>query len=113
MKDSRTHNNKMRPKLTAIIGACGLAGLTIFSAIQPASAQAGKAASAPGTPPIGRQVEISLSPWSYGQSPQANQPDMKVSGVLLAMTDRWIVVQEGSYENWVPMDRVVVMRASR
>lgn len=95
-----------------ILAVVAVAAVCLISTPQSAEAQAGRTVAAPGTPPIGRLVEISLSPWSYGQMPAAKD-DRKVSGTLVAMTDRWVVVQEGTFENWVPMERVVVMRASR
>jgi hypothetical protein len=32
---------------------------------------------------------------------------------LLAMTDQWIVVKDGSDENWLPRDKVMGMKASK
>lgn len=102
----------MKTKLSMIAVASVVAAIALLATPDRAAAQAGRTAAAPGTPPIGRLVEISLSPWSYGQTPTAKD-DRKVTGTLVAMTDRWVVVQEGTFENWVPMERVVVMRASR
>jgi hypothetical protein len=101
----------MKPKWIATISACVLAGAIALTSIEPAAAQNGRAA-APGTPPIGRRVEISLTTWVSGEK-DANMRELKVTGILVAMTDRWVVVQDGSYEQWVPMDRVVVMQAAR
>ena len=37
----------------------------------------------------------------------------KVAGTLIAMTDQWLIVKEGSDESWVPREKVMVMKASK
>jgi hypothetical protein len=37
----------------------------------------------------------------------------KLGGTLIAMTDQWIIVKEGSDENWIPRDKVMLMKASK
>jgi hypothetical protein len=37
----------------------------------------------------------------------------KVEGTLVAMTDQWIIVKEGSDESWVPREKVLLMKASK
>ena len=66
------------------------------------------AASPPGTPPLGRQVEIQMTAWPFTTAVTA-----KVGGTLIAMTDQWIVVKDGSDEIWVPRDKVMLMKASK
>lgn len=40
-------------------------------------------------------------------------PDFTIQGKLLVVSPEWIVIGEGSYENWISRDRVVNIRASR
>ena len=61
-----------------------------------------------GTPPLGRQVEIHMVAW-----PLSTVETNKVGGTLIAMTDQWIIVKEGSDENWVPREKVMLMKASK
>jgi hypothetical protein len=72
------------------------------AAAQPSESQAA------GTPPIGRLVEVTLVAW-----PISSQPAAKVTGNLLAMMDDWIIVKEGSYEHWVPKEKILDMKVSR
>ncbi len=61
-----------------------------------------------GTPPLGRQVDIHMVAW-----PLSTVETNKVVGTLIAMTDQWIIVKEGSDENWIPRDKVMLMKASK
>ena len=61
-----------------------------------------------GTPPLGRQVEIHMVAW-----PLSTVEVNKVGGTLIAMTDQWIIVKEGSDENWIPREKVMLMKASK
>jgi hypothetical protein len=63
---------------------------------------------AAGTPPLGRQVEIQMVAW-----PLSTAVANKVEGTLVAMTDQWIIVKEGSDESWVPREKVLLMKASK
>jgi hypothetical protein len=60
------------------------------------------------TPPLGRQVEIHMVAW-----PLSTAVANKVEGTLVAMTDQWIIVKEGSDESWVPREKVLLMKASK
>jgi hypothetical protein len=61
-----------------------------------------------GSPPLGRRVEIQMVAW-----PLTTAISNKVEGTLLAMTDQWIIVKEGSDESWVPREKVMLMKASK
>jgi len=61
-----------------------------------------------GTPPVGRQVTVQMVIWPFSTGVVA-----KVEGTLVAMTDQWIVVKDGSDENWLPRDKVMGMKASK
>jgi len=40
-------------------------------------------------------------------------PDFTIQGKLLEVNPEWVVIGEGTYENWISRDRVVNIRASR
>jgi hypothetical protein len=63
---------------------------------------------AAGTPPLGRQVVIQMVAWPISTAVANN-----VEGTLIAMTDQWIIVKGGSDENWVPREKVMLMKASK
>lgn len=84
------------------------AGVVYFCVpVQRAEAQAGPVQAA-GTPPIGRVVDVTLVAW-----PLTTQMAGRVTGNLLSMTGDWIVVKEGSFEHWIPKEKVLSMKASR
>jgi hypothetical protein len=58
-----------------------------------------------GTPPVGRQVVVKMT------MPTVMEASSKIEGTLVAMTDLWIVVKDGSDENWLPRDKVMYMKA--
>jgi hypothetical protein len=58
--------------------------------------------------PVGRLVEVQLVAW-----PLSTAPAGLIRGTLVAMTTGWLVIKEGSYEHWVPMEKVMSMRVSR
>ncbi|MCW1912009.1 hypothetical protein OJ996_00380 [Luteolibacter sp. GHJ8] len=46
-------------------------------------------------------------------APAGFQPDGTLRGQLIYMSDEWCVLKDGSFENWVPRDKVLTMRASK
>ena len=40
-------------------------------------------------------------------------PDFTIQGKLLEVGPEWVVIGEGTYENWISRDKVVNIRASR
>jgi len=95
----------MRKPIVCALGAAWLSIVMWSASANRAEAQTPQAA---GTPPVGRIVELTLVAW-----PASTAPAAKVNGKLLAMTDQWIIVADGTYEVWVPKDKVMTMRASR
>ena len=57
---------------------------------------------------MGRLVDVQLVAW-----PLSTAPAGLIRGTLVAMTTGWLVIKEGSYEHWVPMEKVMSMRVSR
>ena len=37
----------------------------------------------------------------------------KVEGTLIGMSDQWIIVKDGSDENWLSRDKVMFIKASK
>lgn len=94
----------------SLIAAAGIlaAGIMYFTmAGSPAAAQ-NAGLSSPGTPPVGRLVDIQVVMW-----PLATSNPAKISGTLVAMTDQWIIVASGNQETWVPKEKVMTLTASR
>jgi hypothetical protein len=46
-------------------------------------------------------------------SPSGFQADGTIRGQLIYMSDDWCVLKDGSFENWVPRDKVLSLRASK
>ena len=40
-------------------------------------------------------------------------PEVTVEGSLVSIDDQWLVLKDGTYENWIPRDKVLFMRVSR
>ena len=96
----------MKTKLIALAVAAIAAPLTV-SLVSNQAAAAAPVAAAPATP-LGRLVEIQLIAW-----PLSTAIVGKVNGTLIAMPTGWLVVAEGSYEHWIPSEKVMSMRVSR
>lgn len=45
--------------------------------------------------------------------PSGFRPDFSIQGKLLHLGSDWIVIKEGTYENWISRDRVVSIRTAR
>jgi hypothetical protein len=45
--------------------------------------------------------------------PSGFLPDYTIQGKLLRLGPDWVVIGEGSYENWISRDRIINIRASR
>jgi hypothetical protein len=88
-----------------MMGVLCAVAVYLFTPPQQVAAQPGGTS---GTPPIGRIVEVTLVAW-----PSEVGAPLKVMGNLLSMTGDWIVVKEGSYEHWMPKEKVMDMKASR
>jgi hypothetical protein len=94
----------MKTKTTAILMAALLIGAVGIGLNDAAAAPAATAAESP----VGRLVDVQLVAW-----PLSTAPAGMLHGTLIAMTTGWLVIKEGSYEHWVPMEKVMSMRVSR
>jgi hypothetical protein len=96
----------MKNKLIAI-AVTAIAATIPLTLISNRADAAAPVAAAPATP-LGRLVEIQLIAW-----PLSTTIVGKVNGTLIAMPTGWLVVAEGSYEHWIPSEKVMSMRVSR
>ena len=46
-------------------------------------------------------------------SPSGFEEDGTMRGQLVYMSDEWCVLKDGSFENWIPRDKVLALRASK
>lgn len=99
----------MKALALAALGILASIGIW-FSTQETAVGQTGgRIAAAPGTPPIGAICEVRVL-----ASILVSKTEIEVvKGNLLALSTEWIVLKDGSFENWVPRDKVITMRASR
>jgi hypothetical protein len=98
--------------MKTIICALGLLAAVVISSNfigDRAEAQPPVAESSRGTPPIGNEVEVTLVAWA----PESASQEKKFSGKLLLMNQEWLVIQEGTFENWLPRERVFFLKASK
>jgi hypothetical protein len=105
----------MKPSLIVI--AVALAGVSYFEL------RAQNPASPAGTTlayPYNQECIITVDPRAERKdltptqaSPSGFQADGTLRGQLIYMSDQWCVLKDGSFENWVPRDKVLSMRASK
>lgn len=74
---------------------------------------------APAETPINCRCVVTVDPQfrasdSAEQSPKGGftGPNM-LEGVLVRMDQEWLVLKDGSFENWIPRDKVLTVRVSR
>jgi hypothetical protein len=46
-------------------------------------------------------------------SPSGFEADGTMRGQLVYMSDEWCVLKDGSFENWIPREKVLALRASK
>ncbi len=74
-----------------------------------------------GAPPVGLRCLVMLDPSSdrapvHGTEAMRKTgytPEGTVEGVLVSMEGDWVILKDGTYENWIPRDKVLFLRASR
>jgi hypothetical protein len=85
--------------------AAAVIGFGLIS--QRAEAQAGKPTTQVESP-IGRLVAVQLVAW-----PLSTGVAGSVNGTLVSMPTGWLVIKDGSFEYWVPIEKVMSMKVSR
>ena len=70
--------------------------------------------------PYGKECIITLDPkaWPQGTVNSPNkasglQEDWTLRGQLIYLSEDWCVLKDGTFENWIPKDKVLLMRASK
>jgi uncharacterized membrane protein len=111
-------------RLSLLAGAALIVAAVSFSASDVKAQQAvARAAVAPaaGALPLGLRCIVTLDPRATDDSVPAHEAMKKtgrtaedtVEGTLVAMGGEWLVLKDGTYENWIPRDKVLFMRVSR
>jgi hypothetical protein len=71
--------------------------------------------------PIGLRCVVTLDPRADKASVLGTEatkktgmsPERAVEGVLVSIDAEWLIVKDGTYESWIPRDKVLFLRASR
>jgi len=70
--------------------------------------------------PYGKECVVTVDPqtWPAGTAATPGkaggfQPDWTVRGQLILLNDQWCVLKDGTFENWIPREKVLVLRASK
>jgi hypothetical protein len=70
--------------------------------------------------PYGLECILTLNPvaertiQTSSQATQSGfQADGTLRGQLIYLSDEWCVLKDGSFENWVPRDKILSMRVSK
>jgi hypothetical protein len=109
----------MKTILPLVAGVVAIAAAVLLS-FPPLRAQQ-PVAPAAGAPPVGLRCEVTLDPRAYGDAKLGIEamkktgltPEGTVEGVLVSMDDQWLILKDGTYENWIHRDKVLFIRVSR
>jgi hypothetical protein len=96
----------MKNKLIVMAAVAGIAMATVNLISAPAAAAVPEATEV--ASPVGRLVTIQIIAWPLSTGTVGN-----VSGTLIAMPAGWLVVKDGTFEHWVPAEKVAQMKVSR
>jgi hypothetical protein len=98
----------MKPTLQTLAMVATVAASIFFMMPERAVAQAGKPTAQQVDSPIGRLVAVQLVAW-----PLSTAVVGTVTGTLISMPAGWLVIKDGSFEHWVPVEKVMSMKVSR
>ena len=109
----------MKTLLSLLAGAALIGATATFST--PAVQAQQPVAPAEVKSPYGQLCIVTLDPQAERAVKQAGDAlkktsltaDDTVEGNLILLNDEWLVLKDGTYENWIPRDKVLFMRASR
>ncbi len=80
----------------------------------PSPAPAQEAAAETVKHPIGQRCVVTLDlQINLPLLPKGLSSDGTIEGFLVSVNADWVVLKDGNYENWIPRDKVLLMRASR
>jgi hypothetical protein len=113
------HRMKTSP-FSLLLGAAVACAIVASPSLAPAqSASLPEKIPAPAETPINSRCVVTVDPEyraseSAEQSPKAGftGPNM-LEGVIIRMDQEWLVLKEGSFENWIPRDKILTIRVSR
>jgi len=106
-------------KFLPIVAAVGLvAGALLIEG--KAQAPAGEVTEGSVKYPYGKECVVTVDPQTWPAATAATpgkaggfQPDWTVRGQLILLNDQWCVLKDGTFENWIPREKVLVLRASK
>jgi hypothetical protein len=109
----------MKTLLSLLAGAALIGAAVSFSTPSVQAQQA--VAPAEVKPPFGQLCIVTLDPRAERAVKPAGDAlkktsltgDDTVEGTLVLLDNEWLVLKDGTYENWIPRDKVLFMRASR
>ncbi len=111
-------------KTRILLFSCGAAALAMFAFWSgEATAQSGPAAEGPSSYDIPLKVQciVTLDPRSNSRSTMTAEmhllsgfvrPDT-VQGLVIQSNPQWLVLKDGDSENWVPRDKILMVRLQR
>lgn len=112
------HTNTMKSTTLFIASAVTLGGFAIMG-LQGQTPATPNPAPAKVELPIGRKCIVSVDPQASrtGLPATDNQAsgfeaDGTAKGLLIRLSDDWCVLKDGTAENWIPVDKVLMIRAS-
>jgi hypothetical protein len=71
--------------------------------------------------PLNRDCVVTVDPRAFSQAETAGQankttgfvaPDT-VAGTLVRLDSEWLVLRDGRHDNWIPMDKVLMVHVAR
>lgn len=108
----------MKTLLSLLAGAALIGAAVSFPSSTVNAQQA--AAPAAGAIPVGLRCIVTVDPRATGHAPGFETQQKSglsaehiVEGNLVSMGGEWLVLKDGTYENWIPRDKVLLMRVSR
>jgi hypothetical protein len=105
----------MKPKLLIVIAAVLLAA--VFFLAREATAATTPAKTAAVTYPYGKTCVVSMDhKWSADAAAldpgkdSGFETDWTIRGTLTYLSDEWLVLSSGTYEHWLPRDKIMLIR---
>ena len=106
--------------LLSLLAGAALIGAAVSFSTPPVQAQQAVAPAEVKTP-LGQLCIVTLDPQAERTVKPVNDAlkktsltsDDTVEGTLILLNDEWLVLKDGTYENWIPRDKVLFLRASR
>ncbi len=99
----------------------GVAAIAVTVSFWSPAAQAQQPVAEGVKSPVGQPCVVTLDPLAervLGPVKESLEktgltPEGTVEGTLVFMDREWLVLKDGTYESWIPRDKVLLIRASR